>query len=105
MALRKAFAECNRAFAECPRHSAKSASPVVMSASCSRFAVPVGKLGLNPTGTTFDLVSAKGSECMVSQICRFFQILAVDVYILGRSWLTLDAMISASSFGLIDRNA
>jgi len=60
VALGKAFAECNRAFAECPRHSAKSASPVVMSASCSRFAVPVVKPRLNPTGRTFDLASAKG---------------------------------------------
>jgi len=34
-----------------------------------------------------------------------FQILAVDVFISGRSWLTLDAMISASSFGLFERKA
>jgi len=34
-----------------------------------------------------------------------FQILAVDVFILGRSWLTLDAMISASSVGLFDSKA
>jgi len=34
-----------------------------------------------------------------------FQILAVDVFILGRSWLTLDAMILASSFGLFDSKA
>ena len=72
-----------------------------MSASTSRLAVPV-----EPNRD--HVRSGVGKGPVSAWLVRFvgsFQILAVDVFILGRSWLTLDAMILASSFGLFDSKA